>query len=206
MSILGRNALMQALREEDLKKRLVVTPLLLESQVGPGSIDLRLGNEFIVTHRGNLPYLDPGKSNMGLGEKRRFEHKHYVERGDPFYLHPQELVLAATLEYIRLPSNLSGYVTSRSSWGRAGLVIATAVAVHPGFTGTVTLELVNLGEVPLVLYPGLSVAQFVFFECEGGTEYAGRFSGQISPQSSTPKDLEKKDLEFWCRPNLTTAP
>ena len=122
-----------------------------------------------------------------------------MQKNDIFYLHPNELVLTATLEYFKLPSNLAGYVTSRSSWGRAGLVIATAVAVHPGFTGTVTLELVNLGEVPLALRPGLNVAQFVFFQCTGGVQYDGRFVGQISPQSSTSRENEKKDLEFWCK-------
>lgn len=199
MSILGKEQLISALSEEDIEKRLLVTPLLHKSQIGPGSIDLRLGNEFIVTHRGNLPYLDPGR-NMGLVDKRRFEHKHYVERAEPFYLHPNELVLAATLEYFRVPSHLGGYVTSRSSWGRAGLVIATAVAVHPGFTGTVTLELVNVGEVPLVLYPGLSVAQFVIFRCDGGENYSGQFVGQISHQSGTRREQEERDLSFWCRP------
>lgn len=198
MSILGKEQLITALSEPIIEKRLLVTPLLHKSQIGAGSIDLRLGNEFIVTHRGNLPYLDPA-SNMGLGDKRRFEHKHFVERNERFYLHPNELVLAATLEYFRVPSHLGGYVTSRSSWGRAGLVIATAVAVHPGFTGTVTLELVNVGEVPLVLYPGLSVAQFVFFTCEGGADYDGRFVGQISPQSGTRREQEERDLAFWCQ-------
>jgi dCTP deaminase len=199
MSILGRESLKLALSDTDIQKRLIISPLLLDSQIGPASVDIRLGNEFIVTRRGNLPFLDPGSSNMGLGEKRRFEHKHYLEKNEKFYLHPHELVLAATLEYFRLPSHLAGYVTSRSSWGRAGLVIATAVAVHPGFTGTITLELVNLGEVPLVLYPGLSVAQFIFFDCTGGTIYDGRFARQISPQSSTPKINETKDLAFWCK-------
>lgn len=203
MSILGAEEIKAALSEPELEKRLIITPLLQDSQVGPGSVDIRLGNEFIVTRRGNLPYLDPGSSNMGLGKKQRFEHKHYLQRSDPFYLHPNELVLAATLEYFRLPSHLAGYVTSRSSWGRAGLVIATAVAVHPGFTGTVTLELVNLGEVPLALYPGLRVAQFVFSKCAGGTDYDGRFAGQISPQSSNSKKDERKDLSFWCAAPIT---
>lgn len=199
MSILGRKELYAALSETDPKKRLIVTPLLSRSQVGPASIDIRLGNEFIVTRRGNLPYLDPGDPSVGLKEKSRNEYKHHVTKHDRFFLHPQELVLAATLEYFRIPSNLAGYVTSRSSWGRAGLVIATAVAVHPGFTGTVTLELVNLGEVPLVLYPGLSVAQFIFSECTGGEAYEGKFVGQISPNSSMLKENEAKDLAFWCK-------
>lgn len=198
MSLLGKADIKKALSKPNLTERLIITPLMQDSQIGPGSVDIRLGNEFIVTRRGNLPYLDPGKSNMALGNKHRFEHKHYLKRSETFYLHPHELVLAATLEYFKLPSNLAGYVTSRSSWGRAGLVIATAVAVHPGFTGTVTLELVNLGEVPLALYPGLNVAQFIFYECTGGVPYDGRFAGQISPQSSTPKENEKKDLTFWC--------
>lgn len=84
--------------------------------------------------------------------------------GDYFVLHPRQFVLGETLEWIHLPADLAAFVTSRSSWGRDGLIIATATGVHPGYSGILTLELTNLGEIPLRLYPGLSVAQLFIFE------------------------------------------
>src|SRR5262249_24459312 len=118
---------------------------------------------------------------------------------ETFVLHPNELVLAATMEWFRLPEKLAGYVTSRSSWGRAGLIVATAVAVHPGFAGCITLELVNTGEVPVVLYPGLRVAQFVAFSCEQGDAYTGAFAPQPGPSTAHSKMLEEQDLRFWIK-------
>ncbi|MCA9052009.1 MAG: dCTP deaminase, partial [Planctomycetaceae bacterium] len=76
-----------------------------------------------------------------------------------FILHPRQFVLAVTLEWIRLPSNLAGYVVGRSSWGRHGLIIATATGVHPGFTGCLTLELTNVGEIPITIKPGTTICQ-----------------------------------------------
>lgn len=194
MSVLGKHEILASL-QRNLEDRLFITPLLDPSQIGESSVDLRLGNDFIVTRRGNLSCIDPSVKDV---KEHRYQTKHFVNFKEPFYLHPQELVLAGTLEYFKLPTNICAYVTSRSSWGRAGLIIATATTVHPGFTGTITLELVNLGEVPLVLYPGLSVAQIVFLECKGGAEYNGRFSGYTEAQyASISKDNKKLDLKFW---------
>jgi len=170
MSVLGRSRLEALIGHNDLDKRLIMTPILSPDQIGDASIDIRIGNDFIVTKRGNLAKLDPANDDV---REHRYQTKHFVNLGDCFYLHPHELVLAGTLEYFRFPTNVAATVTSRSQWGRAGLVIATATAVHPGFSGSITLELLNLGEVPLVLYPGTRVAQIVFFECEGGTAYQG---------------------------------
>src|SRR6185295_230400 len=84
---------------------------------------------------------------------------HYVSFGSRFILHPRNFVLGVTLEWIRLPNDLAGYVIGRSSWGRRGLIIATAVGVHPGFTGCLTLELTNVGEIPIAIKPGMTICQ-----------------------------------------------
>jgi dCTP deaminase len=83
----------------------------------------------------------------------------YIPFGEQYILHPRNFVLGVTLEWLRLSADLAGYVTAKSSWGRRGLVIATAVGVHPGFTGCLTLELTNLGEVPIAIQPGMQVCQ-----------------------------------------------
>ncbi|SDR10562.1 dCTP deaminase [Pseudoxanthomonas sp. CF125] len=195
MSVLGNQRLIDALRDSEPEKRLVVTPLLNPTQVGEASIDIRLGNDFVVTRRGNLPSIDPAGSDP---RSARYNSRHYANFGSKFYLHPNELVLASTLEYVKLPFNLSAWVTSRSRWGRVGLVIATATAIQPGFAGTITLELVNLGEVPLVLYPGLLVAQIIFSDCEGAAVYTGSFAEQVDPgHGNVSADV---DMAFWTHP------
>jgi dCTP deaminase len=141
----------------DIRTRLVVAPLLDDAQVGSGSIDLRLGTEFIETERRNEAVIDPYEtSEVPVVTK---DHVHFVPLGQHLVLHPGQFVLGATLEFLRLPAHLGAQVLSRSSWGRLGLLVATAVVVQPGFAGSLTLELVNTGNVPIRLRPGLRVAQ-----------------------------------------------
>ena len=68
-------------------------------------------------------------------------------------------MLGVTLEWVRFPTNLAAYVIGKSSWGRRGLIIATAAGVHPGFTGCLTLELSNVGEIPIAINPGIPICQ-----------------------------------------------
>ncbi|RRQ21966.1 dCTP deaminase [Thiohalobacter thiocyanaticus] len=196
MSVIGHDNLISLLDREAMEERLIITPLLnRDLQVNEASVDIRLGNDFIVTRRGNLAKLDPASQDV---REHRYQTKHFVNFKECFYLHPQELVLAGTLEHFRLPVDVAATVTSRSKWGRAGLVIATATAVHPGFCGTITLELLNLGEVPLVLYPGTSVAQIVFFQCEGGAPYDGDMAHKTGAHfAGLTTDRKMTDREFW---------
>ncbi|MCU7904760.1 MAG: dCTP deaminase [Candidatus Thiodiazotropha sp. (ex Epidulcina cf. delphinae)] len=196
MSVIGHNELLKLLYREKVEERLIITPLLNpDLQINEASIDIRLGNDFIVTRRGNLAQLDPALQDI---REHRHQTTHFVNFKECFYLHPQELVLAGTLEYFRLPVDVAASVTSRSQWGRAGLVIATATAVHPGFCGTITLELLNLGEVPLALYPGTSVAQIVFSQCIGGEAYDGDMAHKIGAHfANLSKDSKMADRKFW---------
>jgi dCTP deaminase len=68
------------------------------------------------------------------------------------------------MEWVKIPNNLQGIVTARSSWAREGLNIATATIVNPGYRGIITLELANFGEIPITLYPGLRLAQIALYE------------------------------------------
>ncbi len=137
--------------------RLVVTPLLTDVATS-ASVDLRLGNSFIVFIRNRAVSFDPLDESQ---DPRQVQRSLQLNWGDKFVLHPAEMVLAATFEYLVLPEDLSAQVISRSSYGRLGLLSATAVQVHPHFHGCLTLELVNLGTVPLVLTPGERIAQLV---------------------------------------------
>lgn len=199
MSVLGRTEIIKALKHKSGSKRLFLTPMLHESQIGDASIDVRLGNDFYTTKHGNIGIIDPKTKGSN---PERFRIHHWLNRGETFYLHPNELALASTIEYFSLPQNIAAYVTSRSKWGRLGLIIATAAAVHPGFKGTITLELVNHGNVPLALYPGLLVAQIVLFDALGATKYR---SDELSHRTNaTPSDVRRdwqKDMSFWVSEN-----
>lgn len=157
--VLASKELASRLNNVSVEQPIIITPLV-KAAVGPSSIDLRLGNQFIVFERSANSAFDALQKTQDPRSMQTFIRKAW---GDRFYLHPGELVLAATLEYVVMPGDLSAQVITRSSYGRLGLLSATAVQVHPAFHGCLTLELVNLGEMPLAITPGERIAQLMFF-------------------------------------------
>ena len=111
----------------------------------------------------------------------------FVPFGKQFVLHPDQFVLGSTLEYLGLPSDMQGSVEGRSSWGRLGLIIATATGVNPGYRGVVTLELRNIGEVPIQLWPGWGIAQIFFQMVDPPVRNStmGRYGASVKPTPST---------------------
>ena len=115
--VISKAEITDRLRASD-SRRLFITPLVSElDQVHETGIDLRLGPEFILFRRSKSPVLDPLEIR-GLETKiQEFQEKVYVEVGHRLILHPQQMVLGSTLEYVRLPKDLMGYMAGRSSWG-----------------------------------------------------------------------------------------
>jgi len=131
------------LDEADPSRKIFITPILSEKQIGRASIDVRLGNVFIVFRRtkySGLDVLETSKEKLA-SRIEEFQERIYVPLGKKFFLHPQQLVLGCTLEYVRIPNDLVAEVVGRSSWGRLGLILSAATLVHPGFAGVITLEL-----------------------------------------------------------------
>lgn len=161
--MLGADAIRARLRNPKLD--FAITPILDPGQISGSSVDLRLGPDLIVTKRetGALAF-DPARTDEM--RERLADYQTYVRRplGSAYFLHPGDFAIARTLEYVTLPASLSGQALGRSSWGRLGLVIATATLIQPKFRGTITLELANVGTVPLVLYVGVRIAQLTFDE------------------------------------------
>ncbi|GAI99578.1 unnamed protein product [marine sediment metagenome] len=183
MSVLTKTEIWEELANGQEQGGLVISPLVKgDKQIGSSSVDLHLGHEFIVFKRAKAPALDV----MEWGRKKKNEYlyqsKDRISQGQKFVIHPNQLVLGASIEYISLPYNISGDIKGRSTWGRTGLIIATATNVDPGFKGCVTLELVNDGEVPLVLYPGLCVAQIVLMWTRKSGYYKGRYKYPTGPE------------------------
>ena len=152
--------------EKDGDDPLVIVPRpVLESLRGSVacSVDLRLGTWFVVLRQARLTHLDVGEKPTAL----QFSKTHYVPFGTPFILHPRNFVLGITLEWLRLPKEYGAYVIGKSSWGRRGLIIATATGVHPGFAGCLTLELTNVGQIPIAIKPGVTICQLCIHRVEG---------------------------------------
>lgn len=124
------------------------------------SIDLRLGTWFSQSRQSRTGVLTVGANDF-IEPVTTF-----VPFGKSFYLHPRAFVLAITLEWICLPGDVSAYVVGKSSWGRAGLIIATAIGVHPGYKGCLTLELSNLGDMPIEMRPGMAICQLFLHRVE----------------------------------------
>lgn len=174
-------------RGSDSTDPLVVVPqpdLAVLRSSGAGSLDLRLGTWLTTLRQSRSSVLDVSDKSLDLIGEDRLTKRYYVPFGHEFVLHPRHFVLGVTMEWIRLPRDLSGYVVGKSSWGRRGLVIATAVGVHPGFSGCLTLEITNLGEVPIKIMPGMNICQLFMHSVQhGGSDRVSKsnFSGKRKP-------------------------
>lgn len=192
MSVLSSEQIRARIYHEEREKRLVITPILdLERQVSKASVDVRLGSEFALLRQTKMTGImvslpRPGESRAEIARQvAEAVETTYIPIGEVFVLHPGQFVLASTLEYVSMPRELMAYVIGRSSWGRLGLNIATATMVAPGFKGAITFEMVNLGTVPIGLFPGTRIAQLVIHQLsipeEESTAYGQRDSKYLAP-------------------------
>jgi dCTP deaminase len=181
------------LSDRDIRARLAlgdlkIEPLLDDSvQIQPASVDLRLAAEFIVYQPGEISCLDPK-----VPESLRLAAERLVVRdGAAFTLHPGDFALGSTLETVAIPIDLVGQVDGRSSIGRLAIVVhATAGLIDPGFAGQITLELSNIGRIPVRLYPGMRIAQIVLQQMTSpadrpyGQDRGSSYNEQSGPQVS----------------------
>ena len=157
-----------------------------EADVQPSSVDLHADRLFRTFTNHRYPVIDvktPMDDLTSLIE---------VQDGDPFILHPGEFVLGSTAEYISLPNDLVARLEGKSSLGRLGLLIhSTAGYVDPGFEGHLTLELSNVANLPITIYPGMKIGQISFFQLTSEAEHpygsaglGSKYHGQRGPTAS----------------------
>ena len=144
-------------------------------QIQPASVDVRLGKSFSVLE---------SSSNSILKMDTTIQYRNIID--ETFLLLPGQFVLASTMEYFRLPDNLTAFVEGRSSIGRLGLFIQNAGWVDPGFEGEITLELFNASSSAIELKTGRRVGQLVFaqLDCNAEKPYRGKYQGQRNATGS----------------------
>ncbi|MBB5072700.1 dCTP deaminase [Saccharopolyspora gloriosae] len=178
------------LSDRDLRKELDEGRLELDpfdvAMIQPSSIDVRLDRFFRVFDNSKYTHIDPSQQQDELTSPVE------VTGDDPFVLHPGEFVLGSTYESVRLPDDLAGRLEGKSSLGRLGLLThSTAGFIDPGFFGHITLELSNVANLPITLWPGMKIGQLCLFRLSSpaehpyGTTHAGsRYQGQRGPTPS----------------------
>ena len=178
------------LSDVDIRKELAAGRIEIdpfdEDCVQPSSVDLHVDAQFRVFANSRYPYIDVRREMPDLTELVE------VEPEEPFILHPGEFVLGSTLERIRLPDHLVARLEGKSSLGRLGLLIhSTAGYVDPGWDGFLTLELSNVANLPITIYPAMKIGQISFFRLTtpaempyGSKATRSKYQGQRGPTAS----------------------
>ena len=157
-----------------------------EAMVQPSSVDVRLDRFFRVFENHKYEVIDPSKEQSELTREVA------VAPNEFFILHPGEFVLASTYEVITLPDDIAGRLEGKSSLGRLGLLThSTAGFIDPGFSGHITLELSNVANLPVKLFPGMKIGQLCLIKLSspaehpyGSAVYGSRYQGQRGPTPS----------------------
>jgi len=157
-----------------------------ESMIQPSSVDVRLDKFFRVFENHKYSVIDPSI------EQAELTREVITEGDEPFILHPGEFVLASTYEVITLPDDIAGRLEGKSSLGRLGLLThSTAGFIDPGFSGHITLELSNVANLPVKLFPGMKIGQLCLIKLSspaehpyGSEKYGSRYQGQRGPTAS----------------------
>ena len=176
--------------DRDIRASIEAGEIALEplemSLLQPSSFDVRLDRFFRLFDNHKYAYIDPAEDQSDLTQLIEVDPK------EAFILHPGEFVLGSTYEFVTLPDNIAARLEGKSSLGRLGLMThSTAGFVDPGFKGHVTLELANVSNLPIKLWPGMKVGQLCFFQLSspsetpyGSEKYNNRYQGQRGPTAS----------------------
>ena len=175
----------RTIKECVAQERIGITPWD-ESYVQPSSIDLRVDRYFRVFENHKYALIDPHVRQEDLTTIVE------VAPGESFILHPGEFVLGSTFERIKLGDDIVARLEGKSSLGRLGLLIhSTAGFVDPGFDGYLTLELSNVANLPIAIYPEMKIGQISFYQMStpadhpyGSKENGSKYQGQRGPTPS----------------------
>ncbi|MFI5412630.1 MAG: dCTP deaminase [Candidatus Micrarchaeales archaeon] len=184
------------LSDRDIKKyiesgRIKITPLNMKEQLQVIGVDLKLGSTFRIFRITHKTHIDLSEPNFQPDTDI-----HEVAPGKDFILHPDEFVLGITEEYIELPNDIMAHLDGRSSLGRLGIAVhSTAGHIDPGYKGRITLEISNIGKLPISIIPGMRFCTLIFETLSSPVEkeYKGKYLNTKEPLASRiSEDFKKK--------------
>ncbi len=194
--------------EEIRFENIIIQPFRPEL-VQPVSYDVTLGPDFKVQRRAEpgdvVPDLDPSENCSQYFEDIS------VPKGSSIVISPGDFILGSTHEIIALGANITSSLEGKSSLGRLGLVIhATAGLIDPGFDGQITLELTNVGTMPILLWPGMKIAQLCFYRLPepatmlyGSRAAKSHYQNQAGPTTSRGhQDFKIYDVYYETQPGI----
>ncbi len=160
----------EAILKEISKKRIIIEPFD-KSSLGPASLDLTLDSQ--------LRIFTSSKKTFIHGHMDYKEVTKLIDISEGYVLKPKAFVLGITKEKIHLPTDICGWLNSRSRFARIGLMShITAPFICPGVSNKQVLEIYNVGPKKIKLFPGMKICQIVFQRCEGTAKYEGKFKDQ----------------------------
>ena len=163
--VLSREEILGRMRKPvSLEENIVITPLICEDPADifdADSVDLRLGCHFLLPKTLDQPFFSPDRSSQ-----TSLHVKVHVPLGQFLVVPAHQTILGATLEFIKLPSDVSGQVLTKSSVARTFIVVETAPWIHPQYRGCLTLEIANVSNTPVLLYPGRLICQLVLMRID----------------------------------------
>ena len=183
------------LSDRDIKEHIrtgkLVIEGLAENRIRAAWIDLSLGNEFRTFKISQHPFIDVRKPIDNT-------EKVIVNEGETFMLHPGEFILGHVKEKISIPDDLAAYIDGQSSLGRIGMVVhITAGYIDPGYSGALTLEMTNVGKLPILIHPGMKICKLVLFKLSSPAEvpYHKRKDAKYYRQTGAEATQIHKDFE-----------
>src|ERR1017187_1735765 len=169
-------------------KSFVVTPFD-KSAIDPDSLDLRLGSHFLFPKVPAEPAISLKSRSVPSSEFNV-----HVPNGGKLVLPAPQTVLGATLEFIKLPFDVSGQILTKSGIARRFVIIETAPWVHPNYRGCLTLEIANVSNSALILKPGMRIGQLILMSIDKPVAFeglSGTYVGPIRPESPANQLLHK---------------
>ena len=184
----------------DDRRGLVLTPLLRrEAAIDEDSVDLRLGTYFLLPRSLPEPYFSPDQNSA-----TSLHQKVHVPLGRYLVVPAHQTVLGSTLEFIKVPCDASGEILTKSSIARTFIVVETAPWIHPEYRGCLTLEIANVSNTPVLLYPGRPIGQLILLHVDrehdlGCKKLKGTYFGPVHPEAPPFKNPEEDLLEIGVR-------
>ena len=193
MAVLSKNKILERMNKDvDDREGLVITPILdPKSAFDADSVDLRLGCHFLLPKSQQPVYSPDEDSSTSLHDPV------HVPWGEYLVVPAHQTVLGVTLEFIKMPYDVSGQILTKSSVARTFIVIETAPWIHPLYRGCLTLEIANVSNTPVLLYPGRLIGQLVLLAVDGASKTAREDPTYFGPTSPEAPRFDNPENELF---------